>query len=198
MAGRRNASPGGLGIGLSLVHSLVELHGGSVSVTSPGEGLGCVFEVRLPLSMAKNPQGRELEAHADEGSATQARRILVVDDNIDAADSLAILLQALGHDTSVAYDGIEALELAEAYRPDIVFLDIGMPRMNGLEVAAALRKKPAFQRTVLIALTGWGSHEDRARSQSAGFDHHLTKPASPTLLKRLLGAVDVAGDTPRH
>ena len=194
VTGRRNASPGGLGIGLSLVHSLVELHGGSVSVTSPGEGLGCVFEVRLPLSMAKNPEGREPEAHADEGSATRARRILVVDDNIDAADSLAILLQALGHDTSVAYDGIEALELAEAYRPDIVFLDIGMPRMNGLEVAAALRKKPAFQRTVLIALTGWGSHEDRARSQSAGFDHHLTKPASPTLLKRLLGAVDVAGD----
>ncbi len=193
VTGRRNASPGGLGIGLSLVHSLVELHGGSVSVTSPGEGLGCVFEVRLPMSVAKNLEDREPEGHADDGSATRARRILVVDDNVDAADSLAILLQALGHDTSVAYDGIEALELAEAYRPDIVFLDIGMPRMNGLEVAAALRKKPAFQRTVLIALTGWGSHEDRARSQSAGFDHHLTKPASPTLLKRLLGAVDVAG-----
>lgn len=194
VAGRRNASPGGLGIGLSLVHSLVELHGGSVSVTSPGEGLGCVFEVRLPLSVTKNLAGGEPQAHADEGSATRARRILVVDDNADAADSLAILLQALGHDTSVAYDGIEALELAEACRPDIVFLDIGMPRMNGLEVAAALRKKLAFERTVLIALTGWGSREDRARSQSAGFDHHLTKPASPMLLKRLLGAVGVGGD----
>ena len=197
VAGRRNASPGGLGIGLSLVHSLVELHGGSVSVTSPGEGLGCVFEVRLPLSVAKDAAGRASEGNADEASATRVRRILVVDDNVDAADSLAILLQAQGHATSVAYDGIEALELAETYRPDVVFLDIGMPRMNGLEVAAALRTKPAFERTVLIALTGWGSHEDRARSQGAGFDHHLTKPASPTLLKHLLGAVDAAEDGAR-
>ena len=197
VAGRRDDSPGGLGIGLSLVHSLVELHGGSVSVTSAGEGLGCTFEVRLPLSEAKNPGGRETEAAADDGSTTRVLRILVVDDNVDAADSLAILLQAQGHDTSVAYDGIEALELAEAYRPDVVFLDIGMPRMNGHEVAAALRKMPGFERTMLIALTGWGSPEDRARSQDAGFDHHLTKPASPTLLKRLLGAVDIAGDRAR-
>ncbi len=193
VVGRRGNPHGGLGIGLSLVRSLVELHGGTVSVNSPGEGHGCVFEVRLPLSASEEIQGPQIETEIDGGRPTRAYRILVVDDNIDAADSLAILLQAQGHDTSVAYDGVEALELAEAYRPHIIFLDIGMPRMNGYDVAAALRKTSGFGRAILIALTGWGSQEDRDRSREAGFDQHLTKPASPALLKRLLATIDLEG-----
>jgi DNA-binding response OmpR family regulator len=115
---------------------------------------------------------------------------LVVDDNVDAADSLAIVLQSQGHDTSIAYDGLEAMELAEAYRPDIVFLDIGMPRMNGYEVATAFRNTPGLERAVLIALTGWGSHEDRLRSRDAGFDYHLTKPADTNVLSRLFANLE--------
>lgn len=187
--GRRDDSHTGLGIGLSLVRSLVELHGGTVGVSSPGEGLGSVFEVRLPLSAGPAGQVAAPSDEASEGVNPARHRILVVDDNMDAADSLAILLQAQGHDTSVAYDGIEAMALAEAYRPDIVFLDIGMPRMNGYEVAAAIRQAPGLQHAVLVALTGWGSHEDRLRSREAGFDHHLTKPASAVVLSRLLANI---------
>lgn len=180
----------GLGVGLSLVQSLVELHRGSVSVRSEGEGLGCVFEVRLPLADPKESESLEPEAPSADSLSGRPLRIMVVDDNVDAAESLAILLQALGHDAAVAFDGVQALELAGNYRPDIVFLDIGMPRMNGHEVAAALRATPGFETTVLIALTGWGSPRDREWSRGAGFDHHLTKPASPTLLRHLLDQID--------
>ena len=193
IAGRKNNPADGLGIGLSLVHSLVELHGGSVSAQSPVKGGGCVFEVRLPLSAGELPQSQP-ESSADVLKTTTLRRILIADDNVDAADSLNILLQALGHDTAVAYDGVEALEVAEAYRPDIVFLDIGMPGMNGYEVATSLRKTPGLAQTVLIALTGWGAQEDRVRSQAAGFDHHLTKPATPSHLMRILDIVHDAGE----
>jgi PAS domain S-box-containing protein len=188
---RRDSAQGGLGIGLSLVRSLVELHGGKVSVSSPGEGLGSVFEVRLPLAQVQETEGLEGLAADLDGSAGKAYRILVVDDNIDAADSLGVLLQSQGHLTSIAYDGLEALELAQAYRPEIVFLDIGMPRMNGYEVAAAFRTTPGLADAVLIALTGWGTQEDRLRSRQAGFDHHLTKPANPAVLSRLIAGLEV-------
>jgi PAS domain S-box-containing protein len=189
VAGRRDSSQGGLGIGLSLVRSLVELHGGKVGVTSPGEGLGSTFEVRLPLAPAQQPDAVGEPAPGSVGNAGKTYRILVVDDNIDAADSLAVLLQSQGHITSVAYDGLGALALAEEYRPEVVFLDIGMPRMSGYEVAAALRQSPGMDGAVLIALTGWGSQEDRLRSRQAGFDHHLTKPAGPAVLSSLIAGL---------
>ncbi len=183
--GRRDAAHGGLGIGLSLVRSLVELHGGVVGVQSPGDGLGSVFEVRVPLSKKASVDPATQTNELGGGDSQRRYRILVVDDNVDAADSLAILLQSLGHDISVAYDGLEAMALAETYRPELVFLDIGMPRMNGYEVAAAFRRTPSLEHAVLVALTGWGSHEDRLRSREAGFDHHLTKPAGAAVLSRL-------------
>lgn len=189
VSGRRHDTHSGLGIGLSLVRSLVELHGGTVGVTSSGEGLGSVFEVRLPLS---TKAAKCAAAQGDDvGSSENQRRyrILVADDNMDAADSLAILLQAKGHRTSIAYDGLEAMAQAEAYRPEIVFLDIGMPRMNGYEVAAAFRSSPDLADAVLVALTGWGSHEDRLRALEAGFDHHLTKPASAEALSRFFASL---------
>ena len=192
VAGRRDDTRAGLGIGLSLVRSLIELHGGAVSVDSPGEGQGSVFEVRLPLS-SRTTDALVAPDELEGAGNQRSYRVLVVDDNVDAADSLAILLQAKGHDTSVAYDGIEAMALAEAYRPEVVFLDIGMPRMNGYEVAAAFRSTPGLQDAVLIALTGWGSQEDRLRSREAGFDHHLTKPASAAVLSRLFTDMDSAG-----
>ncbi len=194
--GLREAAHDGLGIGLSLVRSLVELHGGVVSVQSPGEGLGTVFEVRMPLA-AKAHIRCDMSPNEPTGVDSQrSYRILVADDNVDAADSLALLLQSHGHDTSVAYDGLEAMALAEDFHPDLAFLDIGMPGMNGYEVAATLRNTPGLEHIVLVALTGWGTHEDRLRSREAGFDHHLTKPASAAALSQIFNGLDLSGASP--
>ncbi len=177
---------GGLGIGLTLVKNLVELHGGTISAHSPGPGQGSEFIVRLPVAVA----ARQATAPRtlDSASPQLRRRVLVVDDNQDAAASLGMLLTFLGMDVQVAHDGATALSRLESYRPDVVLLDLGMPGMDGIEVARRIREQPDFQHTMLIALTGWGQEEDRSRTQAAGFNHHLVKPADIMALQALLGA----------
>ncbi|MDM4772702.1 PAS domain S-box protein [Solimonas sp. SE-A11] len=174
---------GGLGIGLSLVRNLVLLHGGSVSAESAGSGQGSCFTVRLPLLADVAPL--ELPpALPDEAAALL--RVLVVDDNADAANSLAALLELQGHATAVAHDGAEGLLLAQSFRPDVAILDIGMPRMDGVEAARRLRSLPGGDRVLLLALTGLGQATDRERTREAGFDHHLVKPLNLALLAGLL------------
>jgi two-component system CheB/CheR fusion protein len=188
-------SQGGLGIGLTLVRSLVEMHGGTVSAHSDGPGKGTELVVHLPILSEKS--NSEPIGTADQESqppgATRKRRIVVVDDNVDAAESLALLLRLEGHDVRVAHDGPAALAAVDAHRPDIVLLDIGMPVMNGYEVAQRLRQQPGLEQLVLVAMTGWGQEEDRRRTKEAGFDHHLVKPAEPDVLNELLG-----NQYPRH
>ncbi|MCC2955494.1 response regulator [Massilia sp. IC2-477] len=180
-------SKGGLGIGLSLVRHLVMLHGGTVAAESRGPGQGSSFTVRLPAAQV-GAEG-EPAAHDGTGARTGASmRILVADDNTDAADSLAALLQAGGHTVRTVYDGAQALQAAPAFAPDLAFLDIGMPGMDGYQTARALRALPGLKDLRLVALTGWGAQEDRARSREAGFDHHLLKPAAPEQLAAILGA----------
>ncbi len=178
-------SQGGLGIGLTLVRQIVELHGGSVHAASPGLGQGSEFTVRLP-ALAAAPAPAEPKPRAGHAGPTRGRRVLVVDDNQDVADSLALVLRLGGHDVRVAHDGPAALEAAHAYRPEVVLLDIGLPGMTGYEVARRLRQEPPAGLALLIALTGYGQEEDRRRSSEAGFDVHLTKPVDPADLKELL------------
>ncbi len=176
---------GGLGIGLALVKSLVEMHGGSVQAHSEGPGKGSEFVVRLPLAASPRPSGRA-EPEPRPSTVLAARRVLVVDDNRDAAESLAMVLKLLGADVHVVYNGRDALEALTAYRPAVVLLDIGMPNMDGHELARQIRQRPEFQDVTLIALTGWGQEEDRRLSQSAGFNYHLVKPADAGALQTLL------------
>ncbi|MBY0523125.1 MAG: response regulator [Gemmataceae bacterium] len=182
-------SQGGLGIGLTLVHRLVEMHGGSVRANSAGPNQGSEFSVRLPLlqesaAVPVHPNGRVVN-----GTDTVRGRILVVDDNVDAADSLAMLLQMAGHEVRTAHDGSAAIETACEFFPDVVLLDIGLPGMTGYEVARQLRSRSQQRELLLVALTGYGQDEDRQRSHDAGFDHHLTKPVDPNELLRVLGSV---------
>ena len=172
----------GLGIGLALVRNLMEMHGGVVTATSDGPGLGSRFEIRLPLI----PSARmERPAIFPLPSARIERRILVVDDNRDAADTLARLLGEVGATVRVAYNGPDALELVEDFKPDVAVLDLGMPGMSGLDVARRIRKRPG-NRCELIALTGWGQSADRELTRAAGVRHHLTKPVDFTELHALL------------
>ena len=179
-------SEGGLGIGLTLVKRLVEMHEGSVAARSDGLRCGSEFEVRLPV-LAGEPEA-EAPPTADEPAAAAPRRILVVDDNRDTATSLAMLLQSMGHATEEAYDGTTAVEAAERFRPDLILLDIGLPGMNGYEVCRRIRAQPWGGDVVIVALTGWGQDEDRRRSRDAGFDHHVIKPVAYASLMELLTA----------
>ncbi|HUQ52730.1 MAG TPA: ATP-binding protein [Gammaproteobacteria bacterium] len=176
---------GGLGIGLSLVKRLVEMHGGTVEAVSRGPNLGSEFIVRLPLTKARAPAA-DATAEPKPAPGHNRRRILVVDDNKDAAVTLALLLGMLGHDTRTAYDGLEAIEVAREFRPEVVLLDIGMPRLNGYDTARRLRGEPWGREMLLVALSGWGQDADRLKSSSAGFDIHLVKPVDVAEIQRLL------------
>jgi two-component system, chemotaxis family, CheB/CheR fusion protein len=176
---------GGLGIGLSLVKRLVEMHGGTVESRSEGEGLGAEFLVRLPVVVPDPSTPAPSDRQAKE-VAMPGRRILVVDDNEDAADLLAELLQTLGNSVRTAYDGEAAGQAAGEFLPEVIFCDIGMPKINGYEVARRIREQPWARETVLVALTGWGDEAVRKKSSAAGFDFHLVKPVAPAALMKLL------------
>jgi two-component system, chemotaxis family, CheB/CheR fusion protein len=177
-------SQGGLGIGLTLVKRLVELHGGTVAAHSEGQGWGSEFVVRLPLPVGTLQT--ETPAPTVAPAPTPSRRILIVDDNRDAAKSLSMLLRLSGNQTQTAHDGLEAIPAAETFRPDVVLLDIGLPKLNGYDVCRRIREQPWGQAMVLVALTGWGQEEDRRLSKEAGFDHHMVKPAEFAELMKLL------------
>ena len=175
-------SQGGLGIGLTLVRSLVSMHGGTVEARSDGPGLGSEFIVKLPVivnAAVASGEARPVEP-------LPARRILIVDDSRDGGESLAMLLRVLGAEVALAHSGRTALECVESFKPDVVLLDIGMPGMDGYEVARRIRSNPSNRHISLIALTGWGQDEDRKRSVAAGFNHHLVKPADIEQLRQLL------------
>ncbi|HYF21224.1 MAG TPA: ATP-binding protein, partial [Ramlibacter sp.] len=176
---------GGLGIGLYLVRSLVALHGGTVVATSPGPGKGSCFTMRLPCLQALAPASPEPVAEAGEGGA-RGLKVLVVDDNVDAAETLQSVLDISGCETRIVHDGLQVLPAAQAFEPDVVLLDIGLPGLNGYGVAQQLRAVPRFRQTLLVAITGWGAEQDRLRAQQAGFDHHLTKPVDFGTLEELL------------
>jgi CheY-like chemotaxis protein len=185
-------SQGGLGIGLSLVRGLVEMHGGTVEARSEGLGKGSEFVVRLPV-LNESPARQTEQPRGDEGGAARPRRrILVADDNRDAADSLAMILRLAGHEVHAAHDGREAVEAAAWFRPDVALLDIGMPKLNGYEACRRIREQPWGMNIVLVAITGWGQEEDKRRASEAGFDHHLTKPVDPAALEPLLATLNRA------
>jgi signal transduction histidine kinase/ActR/RegA family two-component response regulator len=187
---------GGLGIGLTLVRSLVEMSGGTVEARSPGLGKGSEFVVRLPLVRADQAPEAARRGLC-RGEQVRARRAFVVDDNADAAATLAELLRRDGHEVHTFSDGDSAVESAATIAPDVVLLDIGMPEMDGLEVARRLREMPAMAAALLIAVTGWGQEADRRRTQEAGFDHHLVKPIDTDALRQLLAGCGPSAEV-RH
>jgi len=170
---------GGLGIGLTLVKNLMEMHGGTVEAHSGGLGCGCEFVVRLPIAAPERHDAHPESGQQVDPLKASGYRVLVVDDNRDAAESLAVLFTLQGHEVRTAHSGSAALEMSQTYRPDVVFLDIGMPGMDGYEVARRMRQQPGLEHVVLAALTGWGQQEDRRRTAEAGFNHHLVKPPAP-------------------
>jgi CheY-like chemotaxis protein/anti-sigma regulatory factor (Ser/Thr protein kinase) len=188
-------SRSGLGVGLTIAKKLTELHGGTIEAHSDGLGMGSRFTVRLPAvfhvasSEPSRPPKQDRKPHG--------RRILIADDNRDAAITLALLLKLQGHETQTAYDGLEALDVAQAFRPDIAILDIGMPKLNGYEVCRQLRGSPWGRRMTLVALTGWGQQQDKQRAREAGFDLHLVKPVEPDMLTGLLSGDEKADDSAR-
>jgi len=181
-------SRGGLGIGLTMVKKLVSLHGGEVQAHSEGEGRGATFTVRLPLAAAVST----VAAPVEESRPSRRRRILLVEDNVDITDFIRIQLEMWGHEVSVAHDGTSGLEAALALRPDIALVDVGLPGMDGYELAQCIRGQSQGSEIRLVAMTGYGRPEDRARALAAGFDAHLVKPVHPRQLQELLDSETVA------
>ena len=179
----------GLGVGLTLARHLVELHGGTIVGHSEGLGRGSCFTVRLPAVAVVADSGLRVD---QKNTAEQHRyRILLADDNVDFAASLAMILQALGHDVRVANDGMQAVELAASFKPQVAFLDIGLPKLNGYDLARELRKLPATMNSLLVAVTGWGQENDVRRAREAGFDHHMVKPVEPDAILKILAEAGV-------
>jgi len=184
----------GLGIGLALVKRLVAMHDGDVEARSAGEGCGSELVVRLPIAEDDRTIADGVAPGArDAARGPRPERILVVDDNVDAAETLSRLLRLSAHEVRVAHDGVAALAAAREMNPDVVLLDIGLPKLDGLEVARSLRARVDGPPLLLVAITGFGQAEDRARTAAAGFDHHLTKPVDPKLLQTLM---QTARETP--
>ena len=187
-------SQGGLGIGLTLARRLVEMHGGRIEAHSAGLGKGSEFVTRLPALAEPAPEPAQKTQAASAptatgATATGARRVLVVDDNVDSAESLAVLLRLYGHDVRLAHDGEAALEEARAFRPDVMFLDLSLPKMDGYDVARLLRLEPAMSGMTLVAMTGYGQEEERRRTREAGFHSHLVKPVDFEMLQELLSSL---------
>jgi two-component system CheB/CheR fusion protein len=191
-------SPSGLGIGLTLVRRLLEMHGGTVEALNESENKGAEFVVRLPLAEAEalaEAKGASAAGPIRDGMGTTSprRRILVVEDNEDVAASIALLLsQSFGHEVRIAHDGPNGIEQAVAFLPNLILLDLGMPAMDGYETARRLRELPGGKQLVIAALTGWGQKEDRRRTKEAGFDFHLVKPVSVLALQELLAGLTEA------
>jgi CheY-like chemotaxis protein len=179
---------GGLGIGLSIAKRLVEMHGGTIEARSDGPGKGSEFIVRLPLALLVAGEGAAQAPGPARAESPHRCRVLIADDNLDAAASLSLMLQVMGNDVRVANDGLEALAVAESFHPDAILLDIGMPGVNGYDVCRRMRERWGARPTI-VALTGWGQEEDRHRSAEAGFDHHLVKPVEPGKLESLLASI---------
>ncbi len=183
-------APGGLGIGLTLAKQVVDVHGGSITAHSEGPGHGSEFLVRLPILIEPTDVPRKQDLAEQKAEYfTSELRVLVVDDDQDSTDSLVMLLELMGNDVQTARDGYEAMEVAEAFRPDVAVLDIGMPKLNGYETATRIREQPWGHNIILIACTGWGQEADRQRSRDAGFHHHMVKPVDPQALMRLISSV---------
>src|SRR6185312_12322629 len=178
---------GGLGIGLTLAKRLIELHQGRIEASSAGRGKGTEFLIHLPTITAVPVKAASAPHRHRHPEFSASCRVLIADDNHDAAVSLSMLLQAMGHDTRVVHDGIEALEEAELFRPDVVLLDIGMPRFDGYETARRLASRPWAARTQIVAVTGWGQETDRQRAKEAGFHRHLVKPVDLDALREVNG-----------
>ncbi len=182
--GSLERAQGGLGVGLTLARRLVELHGGSIDAQSDGLGKGSEFMVRLPVAAA--PAGRAEAKSAECGSRGTKHRILVVDDNKDSGTTLSILLRSRGHEVRVAHDGLEAVEVAGEFMPDIILMDVGMPKLNGYDATRRIRQMPWARDAFIVALTGWGQPDDVQRSLDAGCSEHLVKPVDFASLERLL------------
>jgi CheY-like chemotaxis protein len=184
-------SHGGLGIGLTVVKLLAELHGGSAAITSGGEGMGTEVMIRLPLVEHEVTHDRTDEARQ---ASASARRVLIIEDNLDVSEMLATYLQQIGHHVILAHDGHAGLEAALRHRPDVLICDIGLPGLDGYAIAARLRKEPDFNSCVMIAVTGYGDFADRERARRAGFVHHLTKPADPVNVAELIASTTKAAE----
>lgn len=178
-------SKGGLGVGLTLAQRIVTLHGGTIAVTSAGTGQGCEVCIHLPL-LGEPPPAAAAAPARDPARSASCHRVLVADDNVDAADSLALVLQLMGHEARTAHDGREAVEVAAAFEPELILLDIGMPVLNGYDACRLIREHPSGRTAVIVALTGWGQDQHKDASRAAGFDRHLVKPIEPTVLTQLL------------
>jgi CheY-like chemotaxis protein len=179
-------SAGGLGIGLTLARRLVEMHEGRIDIRSPGPGQGTEVEIRLPIRAA---QDVKVVAAEQPAAVRHNLRVLIVEDNLDAAEMLDMAVSDLGHVTRLAHDGATAVALARQFAPDVIFLDIGLPVMNGYVVARTLRDLPELSHVYIAAVTGWGQEEDRRKAREAGFDSHFTKPLSPGVLEDVLGTI---------